>query len=315
MKYIQNQIAESRQTLPATMVYSAVVWLLAGVIQEGWWMIQFPLFLISAFLMMQLNNVNLLIRIYSRMISVSFVMLSCAAAFLFPSATGGFVQFCFIVSILSLFNTYQELPVVGWLYYAFLFLSLASLVEVRILLYLPLFWFLMLVTIHARGWRAITASVLGILTPYWFMVAWLFYIHRHEFDFSLLISHFGDLSAITLSDFAIDDLQRLLTLTVVIILGIVGGIHFIMKHYEDKFRVRQLYYSFIYLALYTFALMFVIPSQFDMLLRILIIAASPLIGHFFALTKTKVSNIFFLVTAGIILILTLFNLWSSSSIF
>ena len=34
------------------MVYSAVVWLLAGVIQEGWWMIQFPLFLISAFLMM-----------------------------------------------------------------------------------------------------------------------------------------------------------------------------------------------------------------------------------------------------------------------
>ena len=158
----------------------------------------------------------------------------------------------------------------------------------------------MLVTIHARGWRAITASVLGILTPYWFMVAWLFYTHRHEFDFSLLISHFGDLSAVTLSDFAIDDLQRLLTLVVVIILGIVGGIHFIMKHYEDKFRVRQLYYSFIYLALYTLAL---------------IIAVSPLIGHFFALTKTKVSNIFFLVTAGVILILTLFNLWSSSSIF
>ena len=305
MKYIQNQIAVSRQTLPTTMVYSAVVWLLAGVIQEGWWMIQFPLFLISAFLMMQLNNVNLLIRIYSRMISVSFVMLSCAAAFLFPSATGGFVQFCFIVSILSLFNTYQELPVVGWLYYAFLFLSLASLVEVRILLYLPLFWFLMLVTIHARGWRAITASVLGILTPYWFMVAWLFYTHRHEFDFSLLISHFGGLSAVTLSDFAIDDLQRLLT----------GGIHFIMKHYEDKFRVRQLYYSFIYLALYTLALMFIIPSQFDILLRILIIAVSPLIGHFFALTKTKVSNIFFLVTTGVILILTLFNLWNSSSIF
>ena len=312
MKYIQNQIAVSRQTLPTTMVYSAVVWLLAGMIQEGWWMIQFPLFLISAFLMMQLNNVNLLIRIYSRMISVSFVMLSCAAAFLFPSATGGFVQFCFIVSILSLFNTYQELPVVGWLYYAFLFLSLASLVEVRILLYLPLFWFLM---IHARGWRAITASVLGILTPYWFMVAWLFYTHRHEFDFSLLISHFGDLSAVTLSDFAIDDLQRLLTLVVVIILGIVGGIHFIMKHYEDKFRVRQLYYSFIYQALYTLALIFVIPSQFDILLRILIIAVSPLIGHFFALTKTKVSNIFFLVTTGIILILTLFNLWNSSSIF
>ena len=85
------------------------------------------------------------------------------------------------------------------------------------------------------------------------MLAWLLYSQRQEFDYNQLISHFGDLSAITLSDFAIDNLQRLLTLVVVIILGIVGGIHFIMKHYEDKFRVRQLYYSFIYLALYTFA--------------------------------------------------------------
>ena len=314
MKYIQNQIAESRQTLPTTMVYSAVVWLLAGMIQEGWW-IQFPLFLLSAFLMMQLSNINLLIRIYSRMISVSFVMLSCAAAFLFPSVTGGFVQFCFIVSILSLFNTYQELPVIGWLYYAFLFLSLASLVEVWMLLYLPLFWFLMLVTIHARGWRAFMASVLGLLTPYWFMLAYQLFRQGSQFDVNQLVAQLGELPSFSLSDFAVDDLQRLMMLAVVIILGIVGGIHFIMKHYEDKFRVRQLYYSFIYLALYTLALMFVIPSQFDILLRILIIAVSPLIGHFFALTKTKASNNFFLAVAGVILILTIFNLWSSSSVF
>ena len=92
MKRIQNKIAESRQTLPTALGYSAVVWLLAGMIQEGWW-IQFPLFLLCAFLMMQLSNINLLIRIYSRMISVSFVVLSCAAAFLFPSIPGGFVQY------------------------------------------------------------------------------------------------------------------------------------------------------------------------------------------------------------------------------
>lgn len=315
MKRIQNKIAESRQTLPTALGYSAVVWLLAGMIQEGWW-IQFPLFLLSAFLMMQLSNINLLIRIYSRMISVSFVVLSCAAAFLFPSIPGGFVQFCIIASLISLFNTYQEqLPAIGWLYYAFLFLSLASLVEVWMLLYLPLFWFLMLVTIHARGWRAFMASVLGILTPYWFMLAYQLFSQGSQFDVNQLFAQLGELPSFSLSDFAVDDLQRLMMLAVVIILGIVGGTHFIMKHFEDRFRVRQLYYSFIYLAFYTVGLLFVIPSRFDMLLRILIIAVCPLIGHFFALTKTKASNNFFLAVAGVILILTIFNLWSSSSVF
>lgn len=314
MKYLQNQIAESRHTLPTVMVYSAVVWLLAGLLTEGWW-IQFLLFVVSVFMLMQLNNVNLLIRIYSRMISVSFVILSCASVFLFPSIAGGFVQFCIIASILSLFNTYQELPVIGWLYYAFLFLSMASLVEVRILLYLPLFWFLMLVTIHVRGWRAVMASVLGVLTPYWGMLAWLLYSQRSEFDISQLVSHFGELSVFSTSGFTISDLQRMLMFIVVAALGTVGGVHFLMRHYEDKFRVRQLYYSFIYLALYTVVLMFFIPSQYDMLLRILIVTVSPLIGHYFALTNSKGINIFFLATAGVVLLLTLFNLWSSSSAF
>lgn len=314
MKYLQNQIAGSRQTMSAAMAYSVVVWLLAGLIQEGWW-IQAALFVASAFLMMQLNNVNLLIRIYSRLVSVSFVVLSCAASFLFPSIEGGFIQLCFILSILSLFNIYQEQPVVGWGFYAFLFLSLASLAEIMLLWYLPLMWFLMLVTIHARGWRAITASVLGILTPYWCALAWVLCSQGADLNIGRIVAHFEALAGDVLYGFGTIDLQRLLTLGVVVTLGIVGGVHFVYKHFEDKYRVRQLYYSFIHIALYTAMLLVVFPSQCDVWLRILIVAVSPLIGHFFALTSTKATNIFFCVTAGIILTLTLFNLWSYLSVF
>jgi len=110
-------------------------------------------------------------------------------------------------------------------------------------------------------------------------------------------------------------LQQLLVLPLAVALGALGGIHFILKHFEDRYRVRQLYYSFIYIAIYSCVMMIAFPSQFDLLLRVLIIAVSPLAGHFFALTKTKASNICFLVTAGIIFILTVFNLWTSSSVF
>ena len=314
MKYLQNRIAESRQTLSAVMVYSAAVWLLAGLIQEGWW-IQFVLFVASVFMMMTLSNTNLLIRIYSRLVSVSFAVLSCAASFLFPSVAGAFVQLCVILSIFSLFNAYQEQPVVGWIYYAFLFLSLASLAEARMLWFLPLLWFLMLVPVHARGGRALTASVLGILTPYWAALSWLLFSQGASLDISLAGAHFGKLADSVMYGFDTLGLQRLLVLLLAVALGALGGVHFILKHFEDRYRVRQLYYSFIYIAIYSCVMMIAFPSQFDLLLRVLIIAVSPLAGHFFALTKTKASNICFLVTAGIIFILTVFNLWTSSSVF
>ena len=70
MKHIQNIVAESHRTLPITAVYAIVIWLMAGLINEGWWL-QFGCFVLSVFLMMQMNSQNLLTRIYSRTVSVS----------------------------------------------------------------------------------------------------------------------------------------------------------------------------------------------------------------------------------------------------
>ena len=84
MKRVQNIVAESRRTLPFTAAYAVVVWLLAGLIGHGMWL-QFVCFVLSVFMMVQLNNKNLLIRIYSRLVSSSYIALSCAALFLFDS--------------------------------------------------------------------------------------------------------------------------------------------------------------------------------------------------------------------------------------
>ena len=73
-KYIQNKVAENRLALSVTIVYAVGVWLLSGFVQENWW-IQFGCFALAAFLMLELNNVNALIRIYSRMVSCSFLAL------------------------------------------------------------------------------------------------------------------------------------------------------------------------------------------------------------------------------------------------
>ena len=146
MKRFQNKVAESRRTLPVAVVYGAAIWLAAGLIPQQWW-IQFVCFVCSTFVMVLLNNSNALIRIYSRMVSAVFIVLSCAVCFLFHSLTGAIFQLCFITSLLTLFRTYQDKESTGWIFYTFLLLGLASLAQIQALYFVPLFWLIMAVTI------------------------------------------------------------------------------------------------------------------------------------------------------------------------
>ena len=276
MRRIQNRVAESRWTLPMTILYSVVIWLLAGLIQEQWW-IQFGCFLLASYLMANLNNTNVLIRIYSRMVSVSFIALSSTAVFLFPSVKGAFVQLCFIASLLLFYNCYQDKEAI---------------------------------IVYSICWRTFLASLVGLLTPYWFWTAWKLWLE--EGNLTMITEHFS-----ALADFRIPDpltFHQTLLLILVAILGITGTIHFVRTSSRDKIRTRQLYYSFFILGMSAAIFLMLQPQHYDMLIRIMIIATSPFIGHFLALTKTKFTNMAFIVITIAILTLTVFYLWTSLSI-
>ena len=116
IKRLQNHIAESRYALPVTAVYAVVIWLLGGLLVHQWWL-QFACFALSAYFIVLLNNVNALIRIYSRMVSCAYLVLSCMACFLFDSFKGGAAQLCYIVSNVLLFRCYRDEKATGWMFY------------------------------------------------------------------------------------------------------------------------------------------------------------------------------------------------------
>lgn len=309
MRRIQNKVAESRRALPMAILYCVAVWLLAGLVQEQWW-IQFSLFLFSIYLMALMNNTNVLIRIYSRMVSVSFIILSTSAIFLFPSIKGAFVQLCFIAALLSIYNCYQDKESPGWTFYAFLCLGIGSIAEVHILYFVPIFWLMMIIIVYSLSWRTFLASLIGVLTPYWFWAPWILW--RQNGNMTDLKNHVSALVDFQVYETNPLTTQQTLLLILVIVIGMTGAIHFIRKSTFDKIRTRQLYYSFFIIGPSAFIFQILQPQHYDMLIRIMIIAASPLIGHFLALTKTKITNIAFFVITTVVLALTAFNLWISS---
>ena len=304
-KFLQNKIAESKLALPLTAAYGVIVWLASGLIGEQWW-IQFACFALAAFLMMELNTIHALIRIYSRMVSCVFIMLMCLLCFLFPSIPGAITQVCFIAAMTLLFNSYQDKTATGWTYYSFLMMGIASLAFIHILFYLPILWLVMLFQLQSLSWRTWTASLLGIITPYWFWCCWLGWNE----DFTPLFDHFVPLGEFS-TPFDLSSLSEhhLITLSFVVLMAVTGTIHYIRKHHDDKIRIRLLYGGFMWMCLTTTAFILLQPQHYDVLIRILIINTAPLVGHFLALTHTRQTNIVFFVIIVATLIVTGYNLW------
>lgn len=308
---LQNKISGSRLTLPVILCYAIGIWLLGGLIQKQWW-IQFGCFLLTTYLMVLLNNSNALIRIYSRVISVTFLVLSCMACFLFPSLYGNLTQLCIVAFYLILFQSYQDKTAAGLTYYGFLCIGLTSLTFVHILYFVPFLWILMLSCLQSFSLRTFFASLLGIITPYWLGICWLVY----QGSLPLLVDHFAPLIRFhTPFDFSILNNSQTTTFAFVILLAVIGTVHYWRTYYSDKIRTRQLFVIFIWIDLLTVAFICLQPQYYDPLIRILIINTAPLIGHFIALTHTKITNITFYLICITALLLTGYNLWMSSSLY
>lgn len=76
-KRFQNRIAESRWSALATGVISLIIWMAAGLMTlKPDYLVAFVCLAMTSVMMGQLNSINALIRIYSRMIMCSFLVIT-----------------------------------------------------------------------------------------------------------------------------------------------------------------------------------------------------------------------------------------------
>lgn len=307
-KLLQNRISESKLTLPVTVLCVTGVWLLAGLTQGDWWA-SFACFVVSTYLMIELNNSNALIRIYSRMVSCVFLVLSAVACPLFASTEGAWVQVCVVGALLMIFRTYQDGTSVGSSYYAYLCIGLASLSFVQIVCLIPLLFLMHGVVLHSLSWRTFFAGFFGLLTPYWFWTCWS--VYQQSID--QITDHFMALTEWSQPfDFSAWDGSQVAVLLLLALISVIGIVHYIRTSYLDRIRVRQLYHVFSWSVLLMFACLLLQPTLYNILTRMLIVFVSPLLAHYLALTHTRITNITFQVLLFMAVLLTIYNLWTSS---
>lgn len=298
-------MAESRWSLPVLFVLSACVWVFVGIHDMKVW----PCFgcaCIATLFMAELNNANSLIRIYSRMVSCSFIALLTMAPMLFSSLQTSVVTLCAVGFFTSLFRCYQDAQSPGWVFYSFVCLGLASIVWVQVLFFLPILWIVMATPLFCLSVRTFVASLLGIIMPYWFMLGYCVVMA----DIEMFVRHFVALAQFSpLCDLSGHTLMDAILLGFVVLCALIGSVHFFATDYNDKIRTRMLYRVFIIVDVAALVFVVLQPQHFAPLWGIMVVTTAPLIGHFIALTKGRISATTTYVLMAAVVAITAYNLW------
>ena len=308
---LQNKIAGSIFTLPFCVVAAVAMWWLPQKESSVLCLLGLALCLLTTYIIMETNARQHIIRIRTRMMSCVWLVLAASLSFMHPLGEPLVAAAFLCASYYLLFRCYQRHRPQAIAFHAFLVLSLGSFcAPVMLLMAIPFFLYLA-IFLRSLTKKAFWAGIIGLIVPYWCYAVWCFITGDME----------GFVKKLTdMAQFEMPSVEAVTSMPfvwqvsagVVALLSIVGILHYLNTNYDDKIRVRMILYIYVSQTLLLMAFLLLQPAQYETTMALLVASASPLIAHYFALSKSILTTIFWvlslLLTAG----MATLNLWLTS---
>lgn len=305
----QKSVAGSQMTLPIVSALVTLVWLffpsdstsvdageyglwtyVPATLMDGWTsrIISLAIAALSVYIVAELNNTHVLLRISSRMISSSFAFLLGILVCFHALQPALVIMFVMLLSYTFFFHMYQSLdPIPPFL--TFLIISTASLLMPKLLIIVIVYWICM-IYMRAFSMRSFIASIIGLILPYWILSAVAYVLGEYD----LLIHYYQAFTTFQLPDYSVLTFQRLAMLAIVFIFYATGVVDFYINSFQDKTRTRIIYNVLVFHGLFVLIILFAMPQYFMVLLALLAIDSAILFGHFVALTYNRFTHLYIL---------------------
>lgn len=295
------------------LLCAILVWSLPT-IADIWRWAGFGVAFVTTLLVMEWNNRASLLRVRSRMTSSSFLFLLTLFPQLHSFGTPLLVMLGGLVTYMLLCHTYQANRPEGYVFHAFLLLSLGSFAYPPLVFLSVALWVYLIVFLRAFTVRTFFASVFGLLLPYVYAFGYMLWKGNVEEMLAVGLSHFVP----QIPHYDHLPWWQVSAYAYVWLLAIPAIVHFLRDMAAEK---RRTVMFFGMLIAQTLLLLLILPLQvqaFDMLFPLLLVSLSPLLAHQHALAKGRGTNIWFAVSIGLGLVLALcnyFNVWTLFSTF
>lgn len=329
-KRLQGQITAGRWTLPAVILICTVCWVLTSFIlpelvsfhEDGsaLWQTTRSLLLpqwaeriascfiyaLIGYFLIEINNQFGIIRMRASVQTSIYFLIVTICPEMHLLHAGDIASIGLLISIYFLFKSYQQSRSSSYLFYSFFFIGAGSIIFPQVT-FLSVLWLLEAYRFQSLNLRSFFGALLGWTMPYWLLFGHAVFYHQME----LFYHPFVELTTFEpLFNFQVLSLWQLATLGYLLVLFIVSAGHCVSAGFEDKIRTRAYLQFLIDLTFFLFLMIALQPSHCNNLLPLLMISCSILTGHFFALTHSKTSNVFFIIVMVSLILLFGFNIWT-----
>lgn len=308
-KYLQNRITAGQWTLPAAILLSLSGWI------GAWWLLsersyESPMSLFSivcyaliGYFLVVLNNSFTLIRMRASVQTAAYLLLAAAIPILHTTWKANVASIMMLVSLYFLFRSYQKSYPMTDIFHSFLFLGVGSLCLPQLTWITPLL-FIGTYLFQSLCLKSFFAALLGWGLPYLSLLGYTYLSNQMEL-FTQLFGKIFQLQPL----FNGYEPWLLVSGGYLLLLFTVSAIHCFANSYEDKLRTRSYLNYLVFFTFCLFLWMTLLPNMGKEIMLLLLPIVSILGGHFFALTRNRFSNIFFLFMLVLLIPLFIFNLW------
>lgn len=295
-------MATGRFTLPVVILICLLLW--GSTFQEWNELISLGVTIIIGYVFIETNTTFNLIRTRTSMPVCLYWLIATALFFLHPFEWTNLVPLVFILATYQLFHSYESVSSSPFIFHSFLFIGLGSIAFPQLLYMVPMLWGSM-IPFRAISIKSFFASIIGLMTPYWFIFGYAFYFN----EMHILLTPLREAAHLYPIDYSHLTLPEIASWGFITLLLIVSGFHYWQISYMDKTRTR-IYHSYLAIAGFWATLLSILqPVHWCEWLSIQLICTAFLCGHLFSLTRNRFSGIFFIVTFVLYILLMSFNLW------
>lgn len=308
---LQNKVAGSEFTLPLCVIMAAAMWWLPQQMFSVRHLLGLVLCLLTTYVIMETNAQQHIIRIRTRMMSCVWLVLAASLSFMHPLGEPIIAAAFLSVSYLLMFRSYQKHRPQKIVFHTFLMLGIGSFCA-PVMLPLAILYFLYIaIFLRSLTRKAFWAGILGVVVPYWCYAVWCFVTGNIQ-GFVAQITDMAHFEMPTVEAITSLPFVWQVSAAVVALLSIVSILHYLNTNYDDKIRVRMILYIYVSQTLLLMAFLVLQPAHYQTTMALLVASASPLIAHYFSLSGSILTTIFFLLSILLTAGMATLNLWLTS---
>ncbi len=282
---IQNRISRSVATLPLCAILAAGLWWFPQGDYSVPYLIGLILCVLTTYIVMETNSTFALLRVRSRMVSSTWLVMTGCIGLVHSFQPSLVAAFCLTVSHYLLFRTYQQHQPVTDVFHTFVMLGIGSIFVPQLVLIAPFYYWYLLVFMRTLTFRGFWAGLIGMALPFWFWGGVSLVLDEYQ----ALVDWWQQLSTFTpiLPDnyLAVDHTMAIVW-GVIALLAVYTGLVYLNDSFNDKIRVRMMFYIYIFQSTLILTLVGLQPQHAATMLPLMLVSCCPFVAHYYTLTHT-----------------------------